>query len=602
MKRVLFILFILFAVFYVKAQNRNFFEENWQEKTFSVPVNYTENNFNTVQADATVNVYLKDSIAKILPTISGVNTTFRSGADMLDRIPLYEKSGWGAYRFPAGSGSNTYFWDGNIPDSIALDTNLIDGTKNYNLKPVDFADFIKSTGAQATIVVNYFYARYGITNEGTRSARVQQAADYAAGFVRKMNIDLGANIKYWEIGNECYGKWEHGWVINGDTITGTEYAEDFAVFAAAMKAVDPDIKVGAVVWGKENIWNEQVIAGVKDVADFLVVHEYFTGFSPTKEELLASITEIKADIDMLNDLTETAAGKPRGYFPIAMTEYNTRGKYTTTMLNALFTAEIIGEQIKNGYGLAERWVGEWGWSPETHGVIAKADDPYQDAYTPRQAYMAYRYYNLYFGDYLINVSSSYDSIKVYASRFSDGKIALCIINQSEKEQNLKISFNDLPDNMQLTNAYWYEIYANDINYGNQKFYINGETSTTAGGGPVEFENVLPYKSVLNDNSVFTAKKYSMNFIVFDYNELTTSIDHSLQNENIIIYPNPVKDDFIIKTKEKIKKAEIYNMQGELIYTIKKPEQSVNVAFLDKGQYLVVIVTEKDKLIRQIIKI
>ena len=83
---------------------------------------------------------------------------------------IYKPSGWGTYRFPAGSGSNEYFFDGVLPNSadihpVKLKNNIpsgasetisfIDGTKNNNFKPAQFANFIQDVGGEATVVVNY---------------------------------------------------------------------------------------------------------------------------------------------------------------------------------------------------------------------------------------------------------------------------------------------------------------------------------------------------------------------------------------------------------------------------------------------------------------
>ena len=44
-----------------------------------------------------------------------------------------------------------------------------------------------------------------------------------------MNQNLNANIKYWEVGNENYGPWQAGYVVNGDTINGSKYGDIFNV-------------------------------------------------------------------------------------------------------------------------------------------------------------------------------------------------------------------------------------------------------------------------------------------------------------------------------------------------------------------------------------
>lgn len=205
MNRILTLLSLIFLLISSHAvAQRNFYLDGWKEKTYLVPTVATENPLSTGSlVDATISINTSNELAKVLPTHLGSNTTFRNGNDQLSRTHLYTNAGHGAMRFPAGSGSNKYFWDGNIPadmeqvidkTGLTIDVNGINGINRNYMTPELFAQFINDAGSQATVVVNYFYARYGKTTEGTRAARVQQAADYAASFVYKMNIELGANI------------------------------------------------------------------------------------------------------------------------------------------------------------------------------------------------------------------------------------------------------------------------------------------------------------------------------------------------------------------------------------------------------------------------
>ncbi len=72
----------------------------------------------------------------------------------------------------------------------------------------------------------------------------------------------------------------------------------------------------------------------------------------------------------------------------------------------------------------------------------------------------------------------------------------------------------------------------------------------------------------------------------------------LSNKNII-YPNPVKEKFIINTNDKIEKVEIYSQTGQLLKTEKSKE--INISNLPKGNYLVKIKTDKDNVTQKIIK-
>jgi arylsulfatase A-like enzyme/alpha-L-arabinofuranosidase len=552
MRQLFFLLIIVCMSFWTEAQNRQFFAKEWESRTYNVPAALIPNKLSsTGSADVVISVNADIKTAQVLPTQFGVNTPFRNGSDQLDRTHLYQKAGMGSLRFPAGSGSNLYFWDGNIPSEFEIEINGIDGTKSNGMTPELFAQFKNDAGAEATIVVNYFYARYGKTAEGTRDARVQQAADYAAGFVRKMNVDLGVNVKYWEIGNECYGPWEEGYDVNGSIVTGKEYGEDFCVFAEAMKAVDPTIKVGVVVTREDDEWNSGVLPEVKDHADFLVVHNYFTSVKDaTAANVLGSIGQVESVHTTLMNCVEKYTGKARDYYPVALTEFNSRGPVNCTMVNGLFVSQVLGEVIKNGYGMADLWVSEWNWSEtdqESKGFLAR-NDPDQADYTPRQSYMAYHFYEKCFGDQMVEASSNNEKVKVYASTFSSGEIGLVVVNTSDSDQSVSIDVSASSNAADFNKAYWYELYANSINTSpvDKKFYINGETAATTGGGPENFDVVKPYVSEFSGTSVFTVKKNGVSYIVLRseprYNVLFIAVDDlkpvlNCYGESQIVSPN-----------------------------------------------------------------
>lgn len=612
--KIVISILILFLLGYIAVQAQtSYLNVFWKPKVFMTPPSVTPASFVTgVSPNIVVSISLTDTINKVLPTQFGVNSNFRSGSSIISRIPLYTQANFGQFRFPAGSGSNTYFWDGVAPTDISnMTTNPILGTAGSNFTPTLFAQFLNSTNAQANIVVNYFYARYGKTAVNSqagatvaqiRNARVQQAADYAAGFVRKMNIDLKAKVLNWEVGNECYGNWEQGYNVTGlGNVTGTEYGQDFKVFAAAMKAVDPTIKIGAVVWPSNSTWSSQVLAQVKDVADFLIVHEYFTGEAEaTPANILANVADIKADMDTINNWVVKYANKPKNYFPVALTEFNSRGYSSATMLNGLFFSSILGEVIKNGYGFSTSWVNEWGISNNaTMGLISNSDDPDQPAYTPRPAYMPYYFYGKYFGDYMVKSSATGSGVNVYSSVFSGGEAGLVIINTNDTDQYIKINTNSSKFNNRM--AYWHEFNATDINSGNKKFYINGQTNTTIGGGPLNYTSIPPFQAVFTNNSIIQIKKFSVIYINLSFN-LSADVPTVDTNSksSFKITPNPAVDFLNINQQtEQTARVEISDLTGKLLYintaalnTISIPTSKIG----KKGIYMVKVNSEVKKLI------
>ena len=106
-------------------------------------------------------------------------------------------------------------------------------------------------------------------------------------------------IKYWEIGNEIYGNGYYhgncGWEADmrvpvparhgGTTCTGRKdnaalsppvYGMAVKQYAAAMKAVDPTIKIGAVLIGNNEYpdWNAKVLAAACPSFDIAILHWY----------------------------------------------------------------------------------------------------------------------------------------------------------------------------------------------------------------------------------------------------------------------------------------------------------------------------------------
>ena len=477
--------------------------ENKKNSQFYYNPNSTQKTLSNNNSSISINIDTTQILAPVLTTQIGVNSNFRSKNYLVNRSHLYEP--FGAFRFPAGSGSDIYFWDGNIPSY----TNGYSGTASNFLDLEHFTQFKQLADGEASIVVNYAYARLGQTTEGTREARVGQAAIYAAGFVNKMNNELQANVKYWEVGNENYGAWETGYNVGGSIITGKEYGEDFCVFVDSMKIIDPNIKIGAVLSHNNFAWNKEVLKQVENNADYLIFHHYVNNIYSAQGTKNA-INAFENDIFEIMLFAKEYTSKPYGYYPINITEFNSQGYNTTTMANGLFITNLLGNLIKNHINLATIWVNEWYVnSNETHGILSK-EDPNQANYSARPSYIPFYYLPKYFGNQLVQSEViGDDDVLAYASIFDSGEMGIVVTNFSDtiKEFTLNI---DSSNNYDI--AFWYEIYADNIDEGNTKFYVNSQTSTTIGGGPEDLDIIMPYKSNYQTNNTFIIQPYSANFI------------------------------------------------------------------------------------------
>ncbi len=139
-----------------------------------------------------------------------------------------------------------------------------------------------------------------------------------------------------------------------------------------------------------------------------------------------------------------------------------------------------------------------------------------------------------------------------------------------------------------------------------------------------FENIqLPFADATNDGYVVFKIKTLATLTVgnafsntaniyFDYNApivtntYTTTVQSNLSTaetvtENFSIYPNPVKDVLHFKTKERIVKAEVYDLSGRIVRSSGITQNAIDLSELPKGNYLIRIYTKDQIIIKKLIK-
>src|SRR6186713_2501887 len=214
-------------------------------------------------------------VAVTVDTHAGLGTVPATGLGVNDAIwdaelgtaattGLLRAAGVQTVRYPGGSYADIYHWR----DHTAPGGYVAPGT--------DFDTFmaaVQRVGAQPMIIANY----------GTGTP--QEAADW----VRSANVAKGYGVRYWTIGNENYGNGHYGATWEADDHADkspAEYAANVVAYSQAMKAVDPSIKIGAVLtmpgnWpdglvgsGDAGTWNQVVLSGAGAAIDFVDVHWY----------------------------------------------------------------------------------------------------------------------------------------------------------------------------------------------------------------------------------------------------------------------------------------------------------------------------------------
>lgn len=242
-------------------------------------------------------------------------------------------------RYPGGSYADIYHWE----------THTAPG--GYVAPGTDFDAFMagaRRTGAEPMIIANY----------GTASAAE------AAGWVRYANVTKHYGAKYWTVGNENYGNGHYGADWEADNRPYKDpayYANEVVAYSRAMKAVDPTIKVGAVLtmpgnWpdaitasGDAGSWNQVVLSIAGPEIDFADVHWYPGG--ATAAESLARTEHVAPAMRLLREQIAKYAGTS---LQISMTEINV-GVGQNTQPGALFLADVYSGLLAEGVFTVDWW-------------------------------------------------------------------------------------------------------------------------------------------------------------------------------------------------------------------------------------------------------
>ena len=376
------------------------------------------------------------------PKLFGVNTAvWDPDLAGLECKTLIRNGEFKAFRFPGGSLSDTYNWKTNTTG-----TNTWQWAVNFDT----FASVaVPQTQGQCFITANY----------GTGTAAE------AAAWVKYSNVTKKYGFKYWEIGNEVYGTWEtDSHALPNDPVT---YANQFALYYSAMKAVDPTIQIGAVAAAGEdsyaNYASEVVtnpvtkakhsgwtpvmlttLANLHVTPDFIIYHRYPEYDVDCDFTLLTGNGGWVSDFTDLRNQLQDYLGSANTKTQIMCTENNadagTAGKQLCSLVNALYIADSFGTILQteaNSYMFWDLFNGQqtnpadgpwlYGWRPYgDEGMISTDLKQTYPSYYAEQ--MLNRFASA--GDTVVSSSSSYGLLSVYATQRSNGTLRVMVVNKN----------------------------------------------------------------------------------------------------------------------------------------------------------------------------
>ncbi len=326
-------------------------------------------------------------------------------------VALAREAGVSVHRWPGGCGSHNYNWK--------LTVGPLEKRPNQKFGLPEFLTFCEQTDAIPILTVAVYW---GTAADGADLVEYLNApndgknpnggTDWAA--VRAADgHPQPYNVVWFEYGNESYHG-EHrptGGRKAKRVFPPEEYARRYLEYQSAMKAVDPRIKLGAVMQNGMKKWNRTVLRVAGKQMDFGIEHTYLPGFygdtTPDKSRLLmqaclACGAQLQQIYDRLNELVEAETGRTDLMW--AITEYNghfVQSKpvaYRQTLGTALRNAEHLRVmmQPRNHIALANFWQFANEYWGMVRGYVHKGDPLVKQA-----NFYVYQLYNEHFGDTLI---------------------------------------------------------------------------------------------------------------------------------------------------------------------------------------------------------
>jgi hypothetical protein len=229
--------------------------------------------------------------------------------------------------------------------------------------------------------------------------------------------------------------------------------------------------------------------------------------------------------------------------PVALTEYGINAigsKQMVSQIDGIFSAMVVGEAIKAGFGETSRWDLANGYNNGDDGGLYSFDEPGIPRFSPRPAFYYLYYMQKYLGDILLKTKiKGTADIAAYPSSFSSGQKAAVLVNKGYYDQNLRINFQ----NGTIGDRYYYytliggtDVPADITRPFSRKVYVNGNGPSLVAGGPLSYDTLKAYSSLVGSQVIIPVPPFSVTYLLVDSGNRQLTINDSISA--LITWNNP----------------------------------------------------------------
>ena len=325
------------------------------------------------------------------------------------------------------------------------------------------------------------------------SLNPNESPELAAQWIRYLNFELNAEVKYWEVADEPY------LTMNVD-----QFIDKMKAFVPVMKEVDPSIKIVVNVSVDNESYTKKIIKEIGDLIDVYSIH--FFPLPPSKEvysnspydksnkdsfyaDLLKSTEKLPKQIAILKQWVEEVHPDRDVEYQIgsfAPVWWGPEDWTVNSLPAGLWVADMLGTFAKENLNGAAFWALMNPYPPQQgdFGMFSPNMQPYV-------SYYPYVLFNKHFGKILVENTCNHQDLSIYISLSEDEKnLYIMIINKSANK-----SFN--------------------INFDLDTFTPRGDGAAWILDGPVNVDNPTDYGlrkegvGNIRSNFEYAAKPYSI---------------------------------------------------------------------------------------------
>ena len=310
-------------------------------------------------------------------------------------VTAFHNAGIKAVRWPGGSWSDLYHWDGN---NVGINFN----GAAFNCQNVPFGGGVPDSNDTFQNFVNHVVIAGSLdlaltANYGTNAACTGPGEPAEAAYWMQAAESYGVSVSHITVGNEVYGSGI--WEANLNTFSNTKQAATqyatamtgssgfYASIQAAGAAQSPPPLIGVVVEADNrdaandnDAWDNVVLPNAAGSYDFVELHYYPQGPGQETDSYLTqqAAQGLTADINIVKSEL-ASAGKPNT--PIYVGEmgsvYTNPGKQSMSISQGLYAGQMLGEMMNDGVSRATWWIG-FGNCNGTNGNLSSSLYGWQD--------------------------------------------------------------------------------------------------------------------------------------------------------------------------------------------------------------------------------